>query len=149
MFSNQANIIANIREGINRGEYKLPFFGDFAGMKPEESNATWNLMLAEESTTRVMVKTMTDDGFDIHRDQILNYTFLEFQPSPHYRDTARGGGIMTDWNLQSSVGRTVRAGSAMFSPGTIALPHQQAARRPYRQRQYAKSIEAGLIPQSG
>ena len=87
MFSNQANIIAEIREGIKNGTYKLPFFGDFAGMKPEEANTTWNMMLAEESTTRVMVQTMNENGFDIHRDQVMNYTFIE--PSPRSRSARR------------------------------------------------------------
>ena len=96
MFSNSADIVAGIRDGIKSGEYELPFFADFAGMKPEESNATWNLMLTEESTTKVMVKSMTEGGFDINRDQIMNYTYIEFQPSQQYRSTNRGGGIMVD-----------------------------------------------------
>ncbi len=43
---------AKIREGIMKGEYELPFYGDFPSMPDVERRATWNLMLGEESTTR-------------------------------------------------------------------------------------------------
>ena len=116
MFSPNAKVIKDLREGIRTGKYKLPFFADFAGMKPDEAHATWDLMLREESTTQVMVDTMEADGFDKHKDQILNYTFIEFQPSQQYRDAGSGGGIMTDWNLMTNVEGLYAAGSSMFSP---------------------------------
>ncbi|MBR3263492.1 MAG: FAD-dependent oxidoreductase [Lachnospiraceae bacterium] len=116
MFSPNAKVIADLREGIKAGKYKLPFFADFAGTKPEEAHATWDLMLTEESTTKVMVDTMEQDGFDKHKDQILNYTFIEMQPSQQYRDAGSGGGIMTDWDLMSNVEGLYAAGGSMFSP---------------------------------
>ncbi len=116
MFSPNAKVIADLREGIKTGKYKLPFFADFAGTKPEEAHATWDLMLTEESTTKVMVDTMEQDGFDKHKDQILNYTFIEMQPSQQYRDAGSGGGIMTDWDLMSNVEGLYAAGGSMFSP---------------------------------
>lgn len=145
MFSNQANIIADIRAGIKKGEYELPFFGDFASMKPEESNATWNMMLAEESTTKIMVRTMTENGFDIHRDQVMNYTFIEFQPSAQYREPARGGGIITDWNLKSSVDGLYAAGTALFSPGDHSFAASTGRYAGRKAAAYAKSIEGGKI----
>lgn len=145
MFSNQADIIENLRKGIKAGTYKLPFYGDFAGMKPEESNATWNMMLTEESTTKAMVKTMTDDGFDIHRDQIMNYTFIEFQPNQQYRETARGGGIITDWNLKSSVDGLYAAGTALFSPGDHSFAASTGRYAGRKAAAYAKSVKAGNI----
>ncbi|MBR2520688.1 MAG: FAD-binding protein [Oscillospiraceae bacterium] len=117
MFSPQADIIARVREGVKRGEYELPFYADFASMKPEESHATWDLMLTEESTTKIMVQTMEAGGFDKHRDQIMNYTLIEAQPSQQYRDPAGGGGIMTDWDLMTSVDGLFAAGMSTFSPG--------------------------------
>ena len=145
MFSNQADIIANLRKGIKEGKYKLPFYGDFAGMKPEESNATWNMMLSEESTTKVMVNTMTADGFDIHRDQVMNYTFIEAQPQAQYRDCARGGGIVTDWNLKSSVDGLYAAGTAMFSPGDHSYAASTGRYAGRKAAAYAKATEAGEI----
>ena len=116
MFSPNAKVIADLREGIKEGKYKLPFFADFAGAKPEEAHATWDLMLSEESTTKVMIDTMEADGFDKYQDQILNYTFIEMQPSQQYRDAGSGGGIMTDWDLMSNVEGLYAAGGSMFSP---------------------------------
>lgn len=117
MFSPSMKIINNLREGIKSGEYALPFYGDFAGMKPEEAHATWDLMLGQESTTKVIIDTMEADGFDKSRDQVLNYTFIEAQPSQQYRDPAGGGGIMTDWDLMTNVEGLYAAGMSTFSPG--------------------------------
>ncbi len=133
----------NIRKEIKEGKWKLPFYGDFASMKPEESNATWNMMLAEESTTKIMVKTMNEQGFDPSRDQVINYSFIEAQPTAQYRESARGGGIITDWNLQSSVEGLYAAGTAMFSPGDhsyAAATGRYAGRKAVA---YAKTVEHG------
>ena len=62
-----------IREGILNGEYELPFYGDFPAMSEVERRATWNLMLEEESTTKILVKTLKDGGCDLSRDQLLSY----------------------------------------------------------------------------
>ncbi|MBR6522045.1 MAG: FAD-binding protein [Oscillospiraceae bacterium] len=142
MFSNQANVIQNIREGIKSGEYQLPFFGDFAGMKPEESNATWNMMLREESTTRIMVDTMNADGFDTTRDQVLNYTFIEFQPSQQYREAARGGGVITDWNLKSTVDGLYAAGTSLFSPGDHSFAASTGRYAGRKAAAYAKTVDS-------
>jgi succinate dehydrogenase/fumarate reductase flavoprotein subunit len=64
-----------------------------------------------------MIDTMEADGFDKHRDQVLNYTFIEMQPSQQYRDPAGGGGIMTDWDLMTNVEGLYAAGMSTFSPG--------------------------------
>lgn len=114
MFSNAAPIVAEIRKGIEEGKYKLPFYGDFAGADPKDSDATWKLMLTEEATTQAMVRTLEQNGFDNHKDQLMNYTYIELQPSQQYRDATQGG-VMTDWNLMTSVEGLYAAGNAMFS----------------------------------
>ena len=113
---NIPDIVAKIREGVAEGKYELPFYGDFAGMKPEESNATWNLMLNEESTTKIMISTMKEGGFDVTRDQLLNYDFIEMQTPPQYLDAPRGGGVLVDWDLKTTVDGLYAAGTALFSP---------------------------------
>ncbi len=145
MFSPAANIRAAIRKGIEDGTYKLPFFGDFAGMKPEESDATWKLMLTEESTTKVMVQTMEKNGFDNHRDQILNYTYLEFQPSQQYRDPPHGGGIVVDWDLKSTVDGLYAAGTTTFSPEDHSYAASTGRYAGRKAVAYCKSVEAGEI----
>ncbi|MBR3398129.1 MAG: FAD-binding protein [Lachnospiraceae bacterium] len=145
MFSLAADIVAEIREGIKKGRYELPFYGDFAGMKPEESKATWNLMLSEESTTRAMVQSMTEGGFDPTRDQIMNYTYMEFQPSQQYRDAARGGGIMVDWDLKTTLDGLYAAGTSMFSPEDHSFAAATGRYAGRKAAAYIKSVEQGAV----
>ena len=104
-------------DGIKSGKYELPFFADFAAMAPIESKATWNLMLTEESTTKIMVKTMSEGGFDPTKDQVMNYTYMEFQSPPQHREAGRGGGIVIDWDLKTTVDGLYAAGTSLFQPG--------------------------------
>jgi succinate dehydrogenase/fumarate reductase flavoprotein subunit len=105
-----------IREGVLNGEYELPFYGDFPSMSDVERRATWNLMLNEESTTKILVKTMKEGGFDLGRDELLSYKFIEGQSLPQWRDAGYGGGLLVDWNLKTSVDGLYAAGTQMFSP---------------------------------
>ncbi|NLA87935.1 MAG: FAD-dependent oxidoreductase, partial [Clostridiales bacterium] len=105
-----------IREAVLRGEYELPFYGDFPAMSEVERRATWNLMLAEESTTKILVNTMKDGGFDLGRDQLLSYKLIEGQSPPQWRDAGYGGGLLVDWNLKTTVEGLYAAGTQMFSP---------------------------------
>ena len=145
MFSPQVGLINQLREAVKRGEYTLPFYADFAAMKPEEAKATWNLMLTEESTTKVMVQTMTEGGFDIHRDQIMNYTLLEFQPSQQFRDAPRGGGLMTDWDLKTNLDGLYAAGTSTFSPGDHSYAAATGRYAGRKAAAYALSAEAGKV----
>jgi succinate dehydrogenase/fumarate reductase flavoprotein subunit len=105
-----------IREAVLRGEYELPFYGDFPAMSDVERRATWNLMLAEESTTKILVNTMRDGGFDLGRDQLLAYKLIEGQSLPQWRNAGTGGGLVVDWNLKTTVDGLYAAGTQMFSP---------------------------------
>lgn len=145
MFSNSGPVNEKILEGIRTGEYELPFYGDFAGMKKAEANATWNLMLNEESTTKIMVKTMTEGGFDMTKDQIMNYSYMEFQPSESYRDAARGGGILVDWNLKSTLDGLYAAGTSTFSPEDHSYAAATGRYAGRKAAAYAKSVAAGAV----
>ena len=135
---------AKMRAGIQSGEYELPFYADFAGIDPKESNATWNLMLNEESTTKIMVKTMTEGGFDYKRDQIMNYNMMEFQGSQQYREPGRGG-LMTDWDLKTSLDGLYAAGTATFQPGDHSYAAATGRYAGRKAAAYAKGIEAGKV----
>ena len=113
LFPANRDVVQKIREGIESGEYQLPLYADFAGMKKEEANATWNLTLSEETCGKPVVKTMTQCGFDTSRDQILNYTYMELQPSEQFRN-GRGSGILIDWDLKTTVEGLFAAGTSMF-----------------------------------
>ena len=136
---------AKMKEGIRTGEYELPFYADFAGTDPKEANATWNLMLNEESTTKIMVKTMTEGGFDYKRDQIMNYNQIEFQGAAQYRESARGGGLMTDWNLKTNLDGLYAAGTSMYSPGDHSYAASTGRYAGRKAAAYALSTASGAV----
>lgn len=105
-----------IREAVMKGEYQLPFYGDFPSMSDVERRATWNLMLGEESTTRVIIDTFNKDGFDISKDLLQSYKLIEGQSLPQWRDVGYGGGVLVDWNLKTTLDGLYAAGTQMFAP---------------------------------
>jgi succinate dehydrogenase/fumarate reductase flavoprotein subunit len=107
---------AKIREGVLKGEYELPFYGDFPAMSDVERRATWKLMLGEESTTKVIIDTFEKAGYDPARDLLQSYKFIEGQSLPQWRDVGYGGGILVDWNLRTSLEGLYAAGTQMFAP---------------------------------
>jgi succinate dehydrogenase/fumarate reductase flavoprotein subunit len=107
---------AKVREGVLKGEYALPFYGDFPSMKEVERNVTWKLMLGEESTTKIIIDTYGQAGFDPSRDMLQNYNFIEGQSLPQWREAGYGGGLLVDWNLKTSLDGLYVAGGQMFSP---------------------------------
>jgi len=133
-----------MREGVKSGEFELPFYADFAGIDPKESNATWNLMLNEESTTKIMVKTMTEGGFDYTKDQIMNYSLMEFQSPQQYREPGRGG-LMTDWDLKTNLDGLYAAGTATFQPGDHSYAAATGRYAGRKAAAYAKSTAAGKV----
>ena len=109
-----------IREGVKKGEYALPFYGDFPAMKEIERETTWNMMLKEESKTKVIVDTYTASGFDISKDQLQNYQIIDGTSPPHWRSVDGGmdrGGIVVDWDLKTSLEGLYAAGEQIFAPG--------------------------------
>ena len=83
-------------------------------MAEVERRTTWNLMLNEESTTKIMIKTMKDGGFDLGRDQLMSYKFIEGNSPPQWRSAGTGGGLLVDWNLKTTVDGLYAAGSHDF-----------------------------------
>ena len=105
-----------IREGIMKGEYALPFYADFPSMPEVEQNATWKLMLGEEATTKIIIKTFNEAGFDTRRDMLQSYKFIEGQSLPQWREAGYGGGLLVDWNLKTTLDGLYAAGTQMFAP---------------------------------
>ncbi len=103
-----------IREGIRKGEYALPFYGDFPAMPDVERRATWKLMLGEESTTKIIMDTFNEAGYDESRDLLQSYKYIEPETPPQWREG--GGGPVVDWNLMTTLDGLYAAGMQMFSP---------------------------------
>ncbi|OGO40506.1 MAG: hypothetical protein A2147_04865, partial [Chloroflexi bacterium RBG_16_57_8] len=105
-----------VRQGILKGEYALPFYGDFPSMPDVERRATWKLMLGEESTTKVIMDTFNQAGYDESRDLLQSYRFIEGASLPQWRDAGSHGGIVVDWDLKTTLDGLYAAGTQMFSP---------------------------------
>jgi succinate dehydrogenase/fumarate reductase flavoprotein subunit len=105
-----------IREGIRKGEYALPFYGDFPGMKDVERRATWKLMLGEESTTKIIMDTLNEAGYDASRDLLQSYKYLEGSSLPQWRESGYGVGLLVDWDLKTTLDGLYAAGTQMFAP---------------------------------
>ena len=104
-----------VRKGIMTGEYELPFYGDFPAMPEVERRTTFNMMLGQESTTRIFVDTMTKGGFDIGADLLMSYKYIEGQSPPQWREISHGGGLVVDWDLKTTVEGLYAAGTEMFT----------------------------------
>jgi len=106
----------SIRKGIFKGEWALPFYGDFPAMPDIERKATWDLMLGQESTTKIITSTYERAGFDPKNHLLQSYAFIEGETHSQWR-TARGGGPVVDWNLKSTLDGLYVAGEQLFSHG--------------------------------
>ncbi len=107
---------AAIREEVLRGEYALPFYGDFPSMPEIERKAVWNMLLEQESTGKIIVDTYSEAGFDPGKDQLQNYALIEGSSLPQWRE-ASGGGLVIDWDLKTTLDGLYAAGTQLFSPG--------------------------------
>jgi succinate dehydrogenase/fumarate reductase flavoprotein subunit len=74
------------------------------------------MMLGEESTTRIIVDTFNEAGFNPAEDFLQSYALIEGFSLPQWRQT-RSSGIITDWNLKTSLDGLYAAGMQLFSPG--------------------------------
>jgi succinate dehydrogenase/fumarate reductase flavoprotein subunit len=111
---------AEIRDGVLKGEYALPFYGDFPSMAAIERKVTWNFLLNEESATKIIVDSYTESGFDPAKDQLVAYQLLEGTSPAQWRSIERGpdrGGVLIDWNLKTSLDGLYAAGEQLYAPG--------------------------------
>jgi succinate dehydrogenase/fumarate reductase flavoprotein subunit len=105
------DVEAKIAEDVKKGVYELPFYGDFPGMSDVERRSTWNLMLGEESTTKIIMDTFNQAGYDESRDLLQSYKFIEGAGLPQWRNG--GGNFMMDWNLKTSLDGLYVAGTQL------------------------------------
>jgi succinate dehydrogenase/fumarate reductase flavoprotein subunit len=85
-------------------------------MPKVERNATWKLMLGEEATTKVIIDTFNQAGFNTSQDMLQSYKFIEGRSLPQWRDAGYGGGLLVNWDLKTSLDGLYAAGTQMFSP---------------------------------
>ncbi|MCL2391791.1 MAG: FAD-dependent oxidoreductase [Oscillospiraceae bacterium] len=152
-------IIYDLKERIESGEYKLPFYADMTQMPDDERRVLFGVMLGNEGKTRVPVlETLQNAGFDPEQD-MLQANVLPPQymgtdepwwdvKSPgigghNIRDTAfiGYGGLVVDWNMRCSLEGLYAAGNQVA--GVTGAPSAAATGR-YAARnavEYAKTAE--------
>ena len=133
-----------VQKGILSGEYQLPFYGDFPAMPDVERRATWNLMITQESTTRVIVNTMRDNGFELGRDQLMAYKYIDGQVPAQWRDPGRGkGGLVVDWDLKTTLDGLYAAGTETYSSNDHSYCASTGRYAGRKAAAYAKTVEEG------
>ncbi|MEM0488520.1 MAG: FAD-dependent oxidoreductase [Candidatus Bathyarchaeia archaeon] len=136
--------IRALKEAIMRGEFSLPFFGDFPGMPEVERKVTWNLMLREESTSRIIVDSYSKAGFDPARHLLMSFIFLEGESPPQWQAPGRGG-VIVDWDLRSTVEGLYVAGGLIFSHGDHSFAASTGRYAGRKAASYAAQVDYGNI----
>jgi succinate dehydrogenase/fumarate reductase flavoprotein subunit len=121
-------IIDDLAERIRKGEFALPLYADLPSMPEYERKAIWGLMVGQEGRSYVPVlKSYTEAGFDATKDLLQSYILLGGEPHsgqqqdvtlPYlrtYGPFASPGGLVTDWNLRTSLEGLYAAGSALYA----------------------------------
>ncbi len=113
-----------------------------------EREITWNMMLQEESKTKIIVDTYTRAGFDIGRDQLQNYQVIEGASPAHWRSVDSGrdrGGVVVDWNLQTSLEGLYAAGEQMHTPGDHSFAASTGRYAGRKAAEYVKQADGAGI----
>ena len=110
----------NLREAVLKGELALPFWGDFPSQDERWRKICWDMMYAEESTTKAIRRKYQEAGFDPSKDLFPTYTLLEGTTPAHFRSpdsmNTRGGPVV-DWDLKTTLDGLYAAGEQMYGPG--------------------------------
>jgi succinate dehydrogenase/fumarate reductase flavoprotein subunit len=133
-----------IMNGIKNGEYTLPFYGDFPAMSDVERRATWDLMLGEESTTKIITDTYEKAGFNPAKHLLMNFSIIEGNSPPQWR-TAGGGGPMVDWNLKTTLDGLYVAGENVFAAGDHSFAAATGRYTGRKAAAYAKQVSQGKM----
>ena len=134
-----------VRDGVLKGEYALPFYGDFPSMPEVERNATWKLMLGEESTTKIIIDTFNQAGYDESRDLLQSYKYIEGNSLPQWREAGYGGGLIVDWNLKTTIDGLYAAGTQMFAPEDHSYAAATGRYAGRKAAAYARQVGASKI----
>jgi len=143
-------LIPDLLDRIKRGEFRLPLYADLPGLPEEERRVIWGMMVREEGKTKIPVyETYMKSGFRPDQDLLQSYLFLGSDPlrSPvlsHKRifgEVGECGGLVTDWNLRTSLEGLYAAGDQLFASN---YHHHAAATGRYAGRKAAEEAFRSL-----
>jgi len=99
----------------------LPFYADLPSMPEMERKALWGLMIGQEARTLIPIyQTYNQAGFNPDEDMLQGYECGWGGIGPPQWRQARGGGLLTDWDLKTNLEGLYAAGTQLFSPGDHA-----------------------------
>jgi succinate dehydrogenase/fumarate reductase flavoprotein subunit len=127
-----------------KGEWALPFYGDFPAMPDVERRATWDLMLGQESTTKIITSTYERAGFDPKKDLLQSYAYIEGETHSQWR-TPRGGGPIVDWDLKSTLDGLYVAGEQLFSHGDHSFAASTGRYAGRKAADYSRRVDESRI----
>lgn len=136
-------LIPDLLERIKKGEFTLPLYADLPGMPEEERRVIWGMMVREEGKTNIPIyQNYMKAGFQPEQDLLQSYLFLGSDPLrsptlPHKRvfgEVGDCGGLLTDWDLQTSIEGLYAAGDQLFASN---YHHHAAATGRYAGRKAA------------
>ena len=137
-------LIPDLKERIQQGEYTLPLYADLPGMPAHERRAIFGLMVGQEGHTWPVYRNLTQAGFDPDKDLLQSY---ELAPAPLGWRRLRYGGLSVDWNLQTSVEGLYAAGQQMFDGMGVAHACSTGRWAGSHAAQYAASANAAVVEQ--
>jgi len=117
----------DLPQRIAAGEFELPLYADLPGMPPDERRAIFGLMITHEGNTMIPVyQNYSQAGFEPDLDMLQanvlppdGYTFAPWWnsiPPRQWREVGRlvnGGGLVFDWDLQTSLPGLYAAGEQL------------------------------------
>ncbi len=136
-----------VRHGVLKGEYALPFYGDFPAMPEIKRKLTWGQCIGEEATTKIILKTFNEAGFDPRKHLLQNYELTEGRSQAQWRtvNVQGRGGLVVDWDLKTTLDGLYAAGEQMHGPGDhsyAAATGKYAARKAV---DYARQVGQPVI----
>lgn len=147
-------LIPDLGERIKKGEFELPLYADLPGMPEEERRVIWGMMVGEEGKTKIPIcQNYMKAGFHPNQDLLQSYLFLGSDPlrSPAlpqkrvFGEVGDCGGLVTDWDLQTSLEGLYAAGDQLFASN---YHHHAAATGRYAGRKAAEEALKGRQPKS-
>jgi len=118
-----------VEEMVANGEVKLPIYADLTGMPEDERRVIWGLMVGEESRSKVTLKYYSEAGFDPSKDMLEGYQVrmagdnMVAAAGRRVGRVVRGGGLVVDWDLKTTLDGLYAAGYTVFAHGA----HPEAA----------------------
>ena len=143
-------LIPNLCERIQRGEFTLPLYADLPGMPEMERKVIFGMMVGEEGKTKIpIMQTYTAAGFDPNKDLLQSYIMMGGEVLGEKAEMSRAGlpqqrifgeggyagGLVVDWDLKTTLDGLYAAGDQVFAGN---YHHHAAATGRYASRKAAE-----------